>query len=588
MKTLPAIGMLLLFLVPCRAQDAVTITGRVTDSLTGDPLIGAAILTGETGGTITDIRGWYRLRVTGQAVRLTFQYLGYETETHTLQNIREDSLRLDIRMRRSVTALDEIVVSAGKYEQRLSDVMVSMDIIKPERIHSTAATNLEAILKQTPGVEVLDGQPAIRGGSGYSYGAGSRVMVLVDGLPILTGDVGDVKWDYLPLEIIQQVEIIKGASSVLYGSSALNGIINIRTRYPLDVPRTEVNLLSGIYMKPARKELVWWDSPPFFAGADFSHLRKIGNLDLVLGGNYFKDTGYREDDYVSRGRLDVGLKRRSKGHAGLSYGINMSGMLTDLSDFLIWRDSHSGAWRQNPLSVSALQGNRYNLDPYLEYRGKSLGLHSLKTRFFHVGNDFPDAPDKNNRSGMFYGEYRYHRNFAGKIDATAGAAGTWTRATAALYGDHDAQNQAVFAQVEGSLPADLKATLGLRLERYVLDGESEYSTPVFRAGLNWKILDHTFLRASMGQGYRFPSVAEKYTATNVGSLRIFPNPGLVSETGWSSEVGLKQGLKVGHWQGYFDLSAFLSEYHDMIEFVFDIYGNDTTTDSWPATWEMQG
>jgi outer membrane receptor protein involved in Fe transport len=136
-------------------------------------------------------------------------------------------------------------------------------------------------------------------------------------------------------------------------------------------------------------------------------------------------------------------------------------------------------------------------------------------------------------------------------------------------------NQAVFVQAEGSLPADIKATLGVRFERYVLDGAADYSNPVFRAGLNWKILEHTFLRASIGQGYRFPSVAEKYTATNVGALRIFPNPGLVSETGWSSEVGLKQGLKIGNWQGYLDLSAFLSEYHHMIEFVFDIYGNDT-------------
>jgi len=70
-----------------------------------------------------------------------------------------------------------------------------------------------------------------QGGSGYSYGAGSRVLVLVDDLPLLSPDAGDVKWDYLPVENISQVEIIKGASSVLYGSSALNGIINVRTAY---------------------------------------------------------------------------------------------------------------------------------------------------------------------------------------------------------------------------------------------------------------------------------------------------------------------------------------------------------------------
>ena len=64
----------------------------------------------------------------------------------------------------------------------------------------------------------MDGQANIRGGSGYSYGAGSRVMLLMDDLPILTGDVNEVKWNYLPVEIIGQVEVIKGASSALYGS----------------------------------------------------------------------------------------------------------------------------------------------------------------------------------------------------------------------------------------------------------------------------------------------------------------------------------------------------------------------------------
>jgi len=120
--------------------------------------------------------------------------------------------------------------------------------------------------------------------------------------------------------------------------------------------------------------------------------------------------------------------------------------------------------------------------------------------------------------------------------------------------------------------------VGLRFERYVLDGEVEYSTPVFRAGINYQVLKHSYLRASFGQGYRFPSIAEKYTATNVGSLKIFPNPALVSETGWSSEIGVKQGLKIGQWQGYLDLAAFWSEYDDMIEFVFDIYQIDSLPD----------
>ncbi len=574
MKKIFLIGIFTACFVTSGAQEVTVIAGRISDSLSGEALIGASIITGETSGTVSDVGGRYFIRTDEEQISLSFQYLGYLPADRIVRTAGRDTVVLDVRMKRSVTALDEIVVSAGKYEQKLSDVMVSVDIIKPGRIASTGTTTLETILRQTPGVEILEGQPSIRGGSGYSYGAGSRVLVLIDGLPILSGDVGDVKWDYLPIENIQQVEIIKGASSVLYGSSALNGIFNIRTRYPVGVPRTDISLYCGMYMKPARKEWVWWDTPRLFTGMDFSHRRKIGNLDLVTGGNLFKDLGYREDEYQNRARLNLSLRYRDRSIGGLSYGINLNGMLTDKSDFLLWRDV-SMALRQNPQTVSALHGNRVNIDPFVEYRGKSLGHHSLRSRFFHIENIFPEAGDKNNRANMVYGEYRYHRKLVEKMEASIGMAGTWTESFAALYGDHTSINQAVFTQLDAKLVKRLGASIGLRFERYVLDNEVEYSSPVFRAGLNYQVLDQTYLRTSFGQGYRFPSIAEKYTATNVGTLTIFPNPGLSSETGWSAELGLKQGLKLGRWQGYLDLAAFRSEFRNMIEFYFDQYLPDS-------------
>ncbi len=441
MKKSLIISVFAAFFMVAGAQDLTVITGRMTDSITGEPLIGAGIISGEKSGTTTDADGRYTIRTSEEEVHLIFRYLGYRTAEKTIQTGKADTVFLDILMRRSVTALDEIVVSAGKYEQRISDVMVSVDIIRPERIANTGAITLESVLRQTPGVEILDGQPGIRGGSGYSYGAGSRVLVLLDGLPILTGDVGDVKWDYIPVENIEQVEIIKGASSVLYGSSALNGIFNIRTRYPASKPRTSLSLYSGLYMEPARKEMVWWERTPMFAGADFSHSRKIRNLDLVLGGNLFRDEGYREQEYDDRVRMNVGLKHRPRKVVGLSYGINIYGMWTDKSDFLLWRDAYTGAWRQNPQSVSALYGTRFNLDPFVDYRTAAGGQHSLRSRFFHIDNNFPEATDKDNQSGQLYIEYKYHRKFAEKIKTSLGAAMARTNAVASLYGNHSASTR---------------------------------------------------------------------------------------------------------------------------------------------------
>ena len=129
--------------------------------------------------------------------------------------------------------LDVVVISAGKFEQRIEETTVSMEVIKPQMIENKNTTEIQTAMEQIPGVNITDGQANIRGGSGWSYGAGSRVLVMVDDMPLISGDAGQVQWKLIATENINQVEVIKGASSVLYGSSALNGVINIRTAFPL-------------------------------------------------------------------------------------------------------------------------------------------------------------------------------------------------------------------------------------------------------------------------------------------------------------------------------------------------------------------
>jgi len=133
-------------------------------------------------------------------------------------------------------------------------------------------------------------------------------------------------------------------------------------------------------------------------------------------------------------------------------------------------------------------------------------------------------------------------------------------------------------------------SLGLRGEYYRIDTAQSESTfsfkikgevhslpimPVFRAGISYQAAKYTFIRASFGQGYRFPSVAEKFVKTNLGGLNIFPNKQLKPETGWAAEIGIKQGVKIGKWNGYLDLAGFWTEYKDMMEFTFGVYKPDT-------------
>ena len=95
-------------------------------------------------------------------------------------------LNLNVGLDMEIKEIGQIVVSANKSEQKVAELTVSMDIIKSGDFLKTHITDAQELINKTPGIEVLDGQASIRGGSGFSYGVGSRVLALIDGLPVFS------------------------------------------------------------------------------------------------------------------------------------------------------------------------------------------------------------------------------------------------------------------------------------------------------------------------------------------------------------------------------------------------------------------
>jgi iron complex outermembrane receptor protein len=102
--------------------------------------------------------------------------------------------------------------------------------------------------------------------------------------------------------------------------------------------------------------------------------------------------------------------------------------------------------------------------------------------------------------------------------------------------------------------------------KVIAPSEEQEARPVFRLGLNYQAGQATYIRASWGQGYRYPTIAEKFIFTDAGGFFVQPSPALGSETGWSSEIGVKQGYRLGGFEGFLDVTAFYMKYEDMIEF----------------------
>lgn len=559
-------------------QKNCVLFGKVNDVNTSELLVGALVKAGTT-GVATDVEGNYKLRLEPGKYSIVCSYVSFKTEKKDIELKENDSLELNFTLI-STSALDEVVVSAGRFEQKLGEVTISMEVLKPALLENKNTTQLDVIMNQVPGVTVSDGQASIRGGSGFSYGAGSRVLMLVDDMPMLSADAGDIKWNYLPLENVEQIEVIKGAASSLYGSSALNGVIHLRTAYAKDKPITNVTSFIGAYDAP-RNTYKWWKgTSQMQRGINISHAEKIKNFDIVLGGHMFNDDGFRYLETENRGRLNANMRYNFKKVPGLIAGINTNMMNTKGGLFFLWQ-TYDSAYIPQGRTIQRYNNIRLNVDPYITYVFESNKLN-VRTRYFKTNN----LNDKNQSSlsELYYNEEQYQRKFKGGFNLSLGYVFMKTLTLSdSLYGKHEGFNHAGYLQMDKKFFNKLTISLGARGEFYRIDtakttgkfmGKEIPFYPVFRAGANYQLFEYTFLRTSFGQGYRFPSVAEKYVSTYVSVLHIFPNAGLRPETGNNMELGLKQGFKIGEFKGFLDVAGFWTRYNNMVEFVFNYYGTD--------------
>jgi iron complex outermembrane receptor protein len=149
---------------------------------------------------------------------------------------------------------------------------------------------------------------------------------------------------------------------------------------------------------------------------------------------------------------------------------------------------------------------------------------------------------------------------------------------------YNASNFGTFFQVDKKFFNKLTFTGGIRVEYNKVDSitpqnkltilslfkkNGDFTSavkPLLRFGMNYEVVKGTYLRASWGQGFRVPTINE-YFVDLKRTLQVISNPNLQPENGWTAELGVKQGVKVGTWQGFFDLAGFVTKYVDLIDFT---------------------
>ena len=217
------------------AQEIINggIVGKVIDAKTGKPLFGVNIIVKKTlFGTSSDIKGNFSITNLPIGIYdIEASMIGYKKQIkRQIQIFPAEKHKIIFKLTPTVIEQPALVVTASKRKQHIEDAPTSVDVVTMKEIQERGATTLDEILQNTAGFGIIDGQIDLRGSTGFNWSAGSRVLLMVDGHPLINGDTGGINWDAIPIEEVKRVEIVGSVRRM----KETNGDIDILTiaRYP--------------------------------------------------------------------------------------------------------------------------------------------------------------------------------------------------------------------------------------------------------------------------------------------------------------------------------------------------------------------
>ncbi|TFG98162.1 MAG: TonB-dependent receptor [Calditrichales bacterium] len=556
------------------AVNTVSIRGKILDE-TDVPVEAANVyLKGTIKGAATNEAGEFIITdVPAGQFRLTVAVIGYQLLEIPL-TLSANDLDLGILRLKSVALQSQpIVVTAGRHEQQLQDVSVSVSMVTGQEIASRQAIRLDEALQYVSGLNLTGSQVSIRGSSGYSRGVGSRVLMLVDDVPYLTGDTKETNFNSLPVNQVDRIEIVKGSGSALYGSSAIGGVINVISKNITSEPDFNLNLYGGFYSPPHYPEWEWSDRTRYLSGLKVDYSKRSGNTGFRFGAGHDQGDGYKQNDW----------SRRYYVNGMVSYDfspfreLKLSGtfMTEKHGSFLYWKDLSNALVPPDDQLGNTVQSQRGHLAGSYRQVLDDNHFYTVKAMWFH--NDFDDnisgdaetADGNQSTSDFLDGIFQY--NFSSdNHQLTTGAEINGSRVASNIFSDKSGYNGALFVQDEYTLNDRLTIVPGLRVDYFQLDGVGTDYQVNPKLGLVYRPGEFTALRATAGRGFRAPSIAEVFTSTTASGLRVIPNPDLKPERSVSAELGYNQffGKNI-----FMDMAVFYNHFWDLIEGQFNDDGD---------------
>ena len=464
--------------------------------------------------------------------------------------------------------LDDIVVSTSRNEVAVSDVAQSVTVLSSEQIMASPFERVEDIIRSVPGVyntrhygtqtSGVSNPITIRGVGG------SRVLVLVDGVPQndnFNNAIAWVAWGHIPKESIERIEVVRGPSSAMYGSEGMGGVIHIITKKPDPDRKSSIRAEAG--------------TSDTWAGRGF-HSQRFERFGLLVSGGYEESDGF----YMTENPEPYNTKRyREAGKVlgKVSYDLDDQSSLTASA---LYYDHETGKGRE--FFYDELQLGQYAVN-YSRTTAAGFGLKLLayynqadKTAYQDTAKDnytslfrYEESPSENwgadLQGSLLLGEsalltvgaaYReifwdYDNNYIGS-DRKEGAEGTQRFVSPFINADMKFLEDRLilnlgarydWMETTDGKNWDSKPDGGLVPYENSYDDESNSSFSP-KLGITAHPDDRTTLRASVGKGFRAPSLFElfKVHVRGGGTSYRAANPDLDPEEIWSWDVGVERAL----------------------------------------------
>ena len=498
---------------------------------------------------------------------------------------------------------EKINVTATRTEQTLQKTPSSISLVTSEEINSKNKITFDQVLEDVQGVTINRTSGinvsalSIRGSSDVAGGGiGNRVLLLLDGRPSLTGDSKGALWSLIPVSIIERTEVVKGAFSSLYGSSAIGGVINVITKKPTYKPYTSINLNGGFYQKLS-DSLRFTDKLLSFKGINVLHSNTLNKFSYLLNLDIKQNDGYAEQTeynfYSGLGKFTYDLFGNRDLELTLQYTNSESGYPH------YWRvdpGKYAEPYKTNPFYI----GDKINKETQsvdVNYNAVANSKTKYNSRFYYYKLYSKSIYNPNNPVAIEYGKpgqtfetfiTSYNFGNISQVDYNindrhyliGGIDMQWnvvrSSPTEILYGDQQQYNLGAYVQeqwnifLKNEIPV-LSATIGGRFDYNKFIGSFEEMKISPKLSLLYSpqskspVLNNTSYRFLLGRAFRAPSIAELYFKKElVGGFNFIYNPNLLPEDMTSLEFGFRKQYKN---RFNIDVSFFFNVYENLIQYV---------------------